>query len=135
MQNKDLMQVVDRVPKIIDPQAHAVLDYVTAGSMLAMGVALLKRNRRAANLAFVQGGMILGVSLMTDYPGGVWKRLSFRTHGMLDVLTASMSAMMPALLGFGREPEASLFHGQAAMEFAVVAATDFGDGGLVPGHA
>jgi hypothetical protein len=33
-------------------------------------------------------------------------------------MQASMSATMPALMGFGSDPEAQVFHAQAALEAA-----------------
>lgn len=125
METADLMRITDNVPKVIDPTAHAVLDYLTAGSFLAMGFALMNRHPRASTLAFINGASVLAASLLTDYPGGVWRKLSFKTHGMLDVMQASMSATMPALMGFGTDPEAQFFHAQAALEAGVIAATDF----------
>ncbi|HVL66152.1 MAG TPA: hypothetical protein VM364_02690 [Vicinamibacterales bacterium] len=125
MRTDELMDMTNGVPKVITPATHAVLDYITAGTFIAMGFALLGRNRRAAGLAFANGAAVLGLSLMTDYPGGVFKTVSFRTHGAVDMLQAGMSAMGPALLGFASEPEAQMFHAQAAVEAAVVAATDW----------
>jgi hypothetical protein len=85
----------------------------------------MNRNRKAANLAFCNGLAVLGLSLMTDYPGGVFRTISFKTHGVIDVLQAGMSALGPALLGFAGEPEAQFFHAQAAVEAGVVASTDW----------
>ncbi len=120
-----MTEMTTGVPKVIDPVTHAVLDYLTAGTFIAMGFGLMNRNRAAAGLAFVNGAAVLGLSLMTDYPGGVFKTLSFKTHGTIDVLQAGMSALGPTVLGFADEPEAQFFHGQAAVEAAVVAATDW----------
>src|SRR5204862_2772658 len=81
------------VPKIINPSTHAVIDYVTAGTFLAAGVAMRTRHRGASTLAFINGIAVLGLSMMTDYPGGVFRTLSFRTHGAIDVLQAGMCAL------------------------------------------
>jgi hypothetical protein len=122
---REVTSIGDRIPKIIDPTTHAVLDYTTAGSFFALGFAMLGRHRRASTLAFINGGAVLGLSLFTDYPGGVWRKLSFRTHGMVDLMQAAMAATMPALLGFAGDPEAQAFHAQAAVELGVIAATDW----------
>lgn len=113
------------VPKVIGPSTHTVLDYLTAGTFLAAGMAMRSRHPRASTLAFVNGMAVLGLSMMTDYPGGVFRKLSFRTHGAIDVLQAGMSALGPALMGFAGDAEAQMFHAQAAVEAAVVAATDW----------
>ena len=125
METADLMRMTEGVPKVIDPTAHAVLDYVTAGSFLAMGFAWMNRNPRASTAAFINGASVLAASLLTDYPGGVWRKLSFSTHGMLDAMQAPIWALMPTLMGFGGDPEAQFFRAQAALDAAVVAATDF----------
>lgn len=122
---KDMNDMTRAVPKIIDAKTHAVLDYLTAGTFLAAGFALRRRHPRAAGLAFTNGVAVLGLSMMTDYPGGVWRTLSFRAHGAADMVQASMCALGPTLLGFATDPEAQFFHGQAAVEAAVVAATDW----------
>ena len=121
----DMTEITRAVPKVIDAKTHAVLDYLTAGTFLAAGLALRNRHPRAAGLALVNGFAVLGLSMLTDYPGGVWRTLSFRTHGTVDMVQASMTAFGPMLLGFARDPEAQFFHGQAVVETAVVAATDW----------
>jgi hypothetical protein len=118
--------VTSGVPKVIGPGSHAVLDYLTAGTFFALGMTMLGRHKRAAGLAFANGATVLGLSLMTDYPGGIFRKVSFKTHGMMDVVQAFMSAAGPAMLGFAGDPEAQPFHAQAAVEVGVIAATDFG---------
>jgi hypothetical protein len=111
--------------KVIDPAAHAVLDYMTAGMFLTAAAVMRNSNPRASSLALMNGLAVLGLSLLTRYPGGLFKVLSFETHGKIDAVQAGMSALGPALLGFGKEKEASFFYGQAALETGVVAATDW----------
>lgn len=125
MRNDAVTKMTEQVPKVIDPSAHAVLDYMTAAGFLALGFAMLGRHSRAAGLAFANGAAVLGLSLMTDYPGGVFRKVSFRTHGMIDAAQAMLTAAGPAMLGFATEPEAQAFHGQAAIEAAIIAATDW----------
>jgi hypothetical protein len=120
-----LTQMTSRMPKVIDPAAHAVLDYLTAGTFLAIGFSMMGRHKRAAGLAFANGASVLGLSLLTDYPGGLFRRINFQTHGAVDVLQAMMAGVGPALLGFGGTPEAQAFYGQAAIEAGVVATTDW----------
>jgi len=118
------------MPKVIDPATHAVLDYLTAGTFFAIGISMLGRHKRAAGLAFANGASVLGLSLMTDYPGGLFRKISFQTHGMVDAIQAVMAGAGPAMLGFAGEPEAQAFYGQAALEAGVVATTDWNANGL-----
>jgi len=112
-------------PPLLSPAAHAVLDYAVAGAYLLVGVALLSRHRRAGVLALANGAMICAVSMMTNYPGGVWPRVSFKTHRTLDLVQASLAGVGPYVLGFGDQPAASYFFDQAASEMAIIAATDW----------
>lgn len=115
----------DIMKTFINPSAHAVLDYVAAGGLFAMGYGLRATNRRAAIFAFANGAAVLGLSLLTNYPGGLFPALSFKTHRTIDVLQAGVLALGPSLLGFGDTTEGQLFYGQAALEGGVVAATDW----------
>jgi hypothetical protein len=115
-----------RMPKIISPKAHAVVDYVTAGAFLLTGAFYWSRNKRAALGAFVCGGAELATSLLTDYPGGVKKVISFRNHGRIDLGLAAMTATMPEFMGFRHDREKSFFLAQAALITAVTDLTDFG---------
>src|ERR1043166_3160562 len=69
-----------QIPAVISPAQHAVLDYGVAATFFALGAMFAPRHRRAAGLAFLNGAMVLGMSLLTDYPGGIYRALSFRGH-------------------------------------------------------
>ena len=109
----------------ISPGQHAVLDYGVAATFFGVGAALWSRHRPAATLAFLNGAMVLGMSLMTDYPGGVWRKLSFRGHRTGDMVQAGLAGFGPALFGFAGDREATYFYGQALSEAGVIAATDW----------
>lgn len=115
----------DGIINVISPAQHAVLDYGVAGTFFAMGLSMLPRHRRAAALAFLNGGMVLGMSLLTDYPGGVWRKISFKGHRTGDILQAALAGLGPVLFGFANDPEATYFYGQALSEAGVIAATDW----------
>jgi len=69
--------------------------------------------------------MVLGMSLFTDYPGGVFRKLSFRAHRTGDIVQAALAGFGPALFGFAEDREAAYFYGQALSEAGVIAATDW----------
>jgi hypothetical protein len=111
--------------KLISPAKHAVLDYGVASVFLAAGLSMWSRNRAAAALALVNGAAVLGMSLLTDYPGGVFRKLSFRGHRDGDIAQAALAGLGPLLLGFASAPEARFFYGQALSEVGVIATTDW----------
>lgn len=117
------------VPKYISPRTHAWLDVAVTSYFFGLGVWFAIRGKgRAATAAFINGGMVAGVSLMTDYDGDEEKPISFKMHGTLDALQATTAALGPVLHGFADEPEAKYFWGQAANEVAVISTTDWDAG-------
>jgi len=121
--------LTNRMPKVISPKAHAIIDYATAGSFLLTGALLWKRNRRAAIGSMVCGIMEAQTAMITDFPGGITPLISFETHGKIDAGFAGFVGTLPSLLAFGDEPEANFFRGQALAIAAVTGLTDFDQSG------
>ena len=120
--------MTERLPKVIKPKAHAVLDYAMAGALFTLGAFFWKRNKRAAIAAMACGGATVATSLLTDYPGGIKPMISFETHGRIDAGMAGLTATMPTFLAFGDEEEAKYFRGAALAETLIAGMTDFGSG-------
>jgi len=114
-----------RLPKMVSPRAHSALDYAMAGSFLVAGVVMWRRNKRAALGALVCGGVKAANILVTDYPGGKYDVLSYRTHGRVDAGIAGLAAAMPRVMGFQDDDEAGFFALAALSETVVASLTDF----------
>src|SRR3954469_7233776 len=125
---KGVQMLTDRMPKVISPKTHAIIDYATAGSFLVAGALLWNRNKRAALGAMLCGAMEAGTAMMTDFPGGVKPVISFQAHGRIDAGFAGFVATLPNVLMFGGEPEAMFFRGQGVALAAVTGLTDFSAG-------
>jgi hypothetical protein len=117
--------VANRLPKVINPKAHAVIDYAMAGTFFALGAFFWRDNKRAAIGALLCGAASAATSMLTDYPGGVKRVISFETHGKIDAGLAGLTATMPNFLAFGDEDEAKFFRGAALVETVVTGLTDF----------
>lgn len=122
---KGVAVAAGRMPKIIKPQAHAVIDYLVAGTFFLTAALYWKRSKRAAVSSLLCGGITATSSMLTDYPGGVWRIMSFQTHGKLDAGLAALTASMPRLMAFGDDAESKFFTMQSVAETAVTAMTDF----------
>lgn len=125
------MSILDRIldrtqrfPKYVDPPTHAALDYLTVSYFMVVAGALWGGHRRAAVSALINGGMVLGLSMLTDYPGGL-KKISFHTHGKGDIMQMMTAATLPVILGFAGSSAATPLFGQALNELAVISVTDF----------
>lgn len=123
--NTATRMVADKLPKVLDAKSHAVADYLTAGAFFVMAAAFWGRSKRASIAAAMCGGAITATSLLTNYPGGVKKVISFETHGRIDIGLAGLTASIPTFLAFSDEDEAKYFRGAALLETVVTGLTDF----------
>jgi hypothetical protein len=129
----DLMeQVASALPdvpgmKVLKPLPHAVIDYAWAGTMMAAPWLFgFSRNKKATANAVVSGAGILALSLMTRYPLGAVKLVSFPTHGVIEAVAGAMTATAPWLMGFSRNRSAKLTHLLSGLgTLMVVALTDY----------
>src|SRR6185437_3710597 len=101
-------ELMNRVPKVISPTTHAVIDYIVVGYYFIAAGACWGGNKRASIAALANGAAVLGVSMFTDYRGDGRKPISFETHGKIDVAQGAAAAAAPFLLGFGDKASASL---------------------------
>jgi hypothetical protein len=92
--------VTRRLPKIVSSRGHAIADYVTAGLFFVAGAVFWRTNKRAAAASLLCGSAELALNLMTDYPGGIARVVSFPKHSRIDIGLAALAATMPELLGF-----------------------------------
>lgn len=122
-----------KVPKVISPRVHAWLDVAVSTYFLGLGVWFAFRGKgRAAAAAFINGSLVGGMSMLTDYDGDGKKPIDFKMHGTGDAIQMAMAALDPVMHGFAEEPEAKYFYIQAANELMVIAGTDW-DAGMPTG--
>ena len=117
--------LTNRLPQVIGPKTHAIIDYGMAASFIVTGALLWKKSKRAAIASWICGGNELTTALLTDYPGGVAKVINFPTHGKIDAGFAGVVASMPNLMGFSDRGVSSLFRAQGLAMAAVTGLTDF----------
>jgi len=115
----------NRMPKVISPKTHAIIDYATAASFFLMGAYLWRRNRRAAVASLICGAAEVGTAAVTDYPGGVRPYISFEQHGKIDSMMSGIVTTMPNMLFFANHPSAQFFRGQGVAMAAATGMTDF----------
>lgn len=71
-------------------------------------------------------------SLLTNYPGGAFKVVDYKTHGKVDAGLAAMTASAPQFLGFSDQFEARFFSLQAITETMITGLTDFNYYATIP---
>ena len=114
-----------KLPKVISPTAHGLIDYSHAAFFLTVGLVCRNSNKPASRAALLTGGFILVQSLLTDYRFGAKPLIPFKTHGQMDAVFASSSWLMPLLFGFNGTPAAKIFEGNSVIEASVVSMTDW----------
>src|SRR5512147_658719 len=115
----------ERMPKVISPQGHAIADYFAVAGLVLVGLLCWKKNKRAALAAFTFAGEEATNTLLTDFPGGVAKAISFPVHGKIDMGLAATCSALPNFMGFDDEPEARFFRIMGLNTTVVTALTDF----------
>jgi len=113
------------LPRALSPKAHSIADYVTVGAFFASAGWFWRRSKRAALAALICGAAELAVDLLTDYPGGIKRVISFRAHHDIDLGLAAMTATMPEFLAFKNEGEKNFFLTQGAVITALAEVTQF----------
>lgn len=109
MLQKGAAMVADKLPKVISPKTHAIIDFVNAGTFFVMGALFMKKRSKKAGLsAMICGGATLANVLMTDMPGGIGPN-SMTTHLRIDAGLAATCAAMPSLMKFDDESAAKWF--------------------------
>jgi len=120
--------VARKLPKVISPKMHAIIDYAAFGAFFASGALLWKKNKRASLAAYLCADVIGSLAFLTDMPGGGWKKISFETHGRIDPGLAALSASLPQLMAFRKDKEAQLFRTMAVALAVVAGLTDYDQG-------
>ncbi len=104
-----------RLPKLLTADAHQAADYLLAGSFAAAGAWFFRRNRRAALAAWISGASLLGLTLLTSYPGKGRRYLAFPLHGKIETGMAAMVAAMPEFLRLEDDKERHYFTVKAGL--------------------
>jgi hypothetical protein len=114
-----------RLPKVFTPRAHQAADYLLVGSFAAAGAWFFRRNRRAALGAWISGASLLGLTLLTSYPGKRRRHLEFPLHGQIETGMAAMVAAMPEFLRLQDDKERHYFTVKAGLLTVVSNLTEF----------
>ena len=117
-----------RLPKLFSADAHHAADYLLVGSFAAAGAWFFRRNLRASLGAWISGASLLGLTLLTSYPGKHRRYLAFPLHGKIEIGMAAMVAAMPEFLRLEEDKERHYFAVKAGLLTIVSNLTAFPDG-------
>jgi hypothetical protein len=90
--------------RFIPTRVHGVLDYLTAGVLIAAPSLLsVRENGMQRWLPVALGVGTIGYSLLTDYELGLFKVIPMPMHLALDAANGALLAASPWLFGFAEE--------------------------------
>src|ERR671910_3772075 len=93
--------------RFIPTRVHGVLDYVTAGVLIAAPSLLnFRKDGMQRWLPIALGVGTIGYSLLTDYELGLFKVIPMPMHLALDAVNGALLAASPWLFGFAEEVSA-----------------------------
>src|SRR5215217_8087048 len=109
--------------RFIPTRVHGVLDYLTAGVLIAAPSTLgFRRHSMQRWLPLALGVGTIGYSLLTDYELGLFKVIPMPMHLALDAANGALLAASPWLFGFAEETAAPHL-GLGLFEIAVTASS------------
>jgi hypothetical protein len=93
--------------RFIPTRVHGVLDYMTAGVLIAAPSLLnFRKDGMQRWLPIALGVGTIGYSLLTDYELGLFKVIPMPMHLALDAANGALLAASPWLFGFAEEVSA-----------------------------
>lgn len=95
--------------RILSPWVHGVLDFVTV-ALLVVGAIAVGLGGSPAAIAFVLAAVHLLMTLLTDFPMGVWKRIPFFVHGIVELVVGIGLLVLPSFAGYGPGSPARRFY-------------------------
>ena len=95
--------------KIIGAKMHGYLDYLVVLVFL-VAPTLLHLSMVPATISYVLAGVHLALTLLTDFPLGVFKVVPLSVHGIIELIVGPCLIALPFVLGFGGELPAEAFY-------------------------
>lgn len=122
-------KIADRLPSIISPRAHAVLEFASAGAFLLYAASAWNRDKNVAVSSAGCGLFVLTNAALTEYAGDASAKLRFDSHGRIDMGLAAMIGTIPSLMGVKDKYDVRFFRTQAIALAALAGLTDFNQTG------
>jgi hypothetical protein len=89
----------NKTMKIISIKAHGVLDYITVVAFAAIP-SLFALSGIPAYLSYVLAVVHLLMTLLTNFPFGVFKVIPVRLHKLVETIVGPVLIVIPWILGF-----------------------------------
>jgi len=95
--------------RILTARIHGVLDLVTVAVFLLAPLVLGLGGSPAA-IAYTLAAVHLLMTLFTRFPMGVWKKIPFFVHGIVELVVGIALLLLPTFAGYGPGSPARRFY-------------------------
>lgn len=95
--------------RILSARVHGVIDLVTA-LVLVLGPLVVGLGGAPAAIAYSLAAIHLLMTLLTRFPMGVWKRIPFYVHGIVELVVGIALLLLPTFAGYGPGSPAKRFY-------------------------
>ncbi|HEV8611328.1 MAG TPA: hypothetical protein VGS98_14830 [Thermoanaerobaculia bacterium] len=95
--------------RILSPRVHGVIDFITV-AVLVLGSIVVGLGGSPLAIALTLAAVHLLMTLLTDFPMGVWKRIPFFVHGIVELVVGIGLLVLPSFAGYGPGSPARRFY-------------------------
>src|SRR2546422_1441501 len=95
--------------RILSPRIHGVIDLVIVLVFLLAPITIGLGGSPAA-IAYSLAAIHLLMTLLTRFPMGVWKRIPFFFHGIVELIVGMALLLLPSYAGYGPGSPAKRFY-------------------------
>jgi hypothetical protein len=95
--------------RILSPRIHGVIDLVVVLVLLLAPITIGLGGSPAA-LAYSLAAIHLLMTVLTRFPMGVWKRIPFFFHGIVELIVGMALLLLPSYAGYGPGSPAKRFY-------------------------
>ena len=95
--------------RILTARIHGVLDLVTVAVFL-LGPLIIGLGGSPAAIAYTLAAVHLLMTLFTRFPMGVWKKIPFFVHGIVELIVGIALLLLPTFAGYGPGSPACRFY-------------------------
>jgi len=95
--------------RILSPRVHGVIDVVTV-VVLLLAPSLVGLGGSPAAVAYSLAAIHLLLTLITRFPMGIWKKVPFVYHGIVELIVGIALLLLPSYAGYGPGSPAKRFY-------------------------
>ena len=95
--------------RVLSPWVHGIIDLITVAVLVLVPLVIGLGGSPAA-IAYSLAAIHLLMTLLTRFPMGVWKKIPFFVHGIVELVVGVALLILPSYAGYGPGSPARRFY-------------------------